>query len=130
MEPLKPGRTLLVIAVKRAKRSVVTDAAGVPLGIAIEGANRKDQLLLEATLESVPVARPIPTDQAPQGPYWTRAMTTRAWRRCVITPRFVLQIRTRGEEIDENHEALLQLARGLIALERAHAWREANPLPA
>ncbi|MDA8067976.1 MAG: hypothetical protein M0T77_05115 [Actinomycetota bacterium] len=48
----------------------------------------------------------------------------------MITPRFVLQIRTRGEEIDENHEALLQLARGLIALERAHAWREANPLPA
>ena len=35
------------------KRSVLTDAQGVPLGLAIEGANRNDCKLLEATLADV-----------------------------------------------------------------------------
>ncbi len=33
----------------------------------------------------------------------------------------------RWSKKDESHEALLQLASGLIALKRAHAWRLANP---
>ena len=40
------------------KRSVLTDGRGVPLGIAIAGANTHDQKLLEATLRSIPVKRP------------------------------------------------------------------------
>jgi hypothetical protein len=40
------------------KRSVLTDGRGVPLGIAIAGANAHDQKLLEATLRSIPVKRP------------------------------------------------------------------------
>lgn len=40
------------------KRSLQTDADGVPIGIVIDGANRNDHKLLEATLESTPVRRP------------------------------------------------------------------------
>ena len=40
------------------KRSVVTDSRGVPLGIAIAGANAHDAKLLRATLHSIPVRRP------------------------------------------------------------------------
>lgn len=40
------------------KRSVLSDARGVPLGIAIDGANTHDQRLLRATLRSIPVPRP------------------------------------------------------------------------
>jgi putative transposase len=40
------------------KRSVVTDCRGVPLGIAIAGANAHDAPLLRTTLESIPVPRP------------------------------------------------------------------------
>ena len=40
------------------KRSVITDCRGVPLGIAIAGANAHDAPLLRATLQSIPVARP------------------------------------------------------------------------
>ena len=40
------------------KRSVVTDCRGVPLGIAIAGANAHDVKLLRATLQSMPVPRP------------------------------------------------------------------------
>lgn len=40
------------------KRSVITDARGVPLGITIDGANRHDAKLLRATLQSMPLRRP------------------------------------------------------------------------
>jgi hypothetical protein len=39
----------------------------VPIGIAIEGANRHDCKLLKPTLESIPVKRPKPTKSHPQG---------------------------------------------------------------
>src|SRR5439155_1280356 len=40
------------------KRSLLTEAHGVPVGLAVEGANRHDKKLAEATLESIPVERP------------------------------------------------------------------------
>ena len=40
------------------KRSMLTDGAGIPLSVAIEGANRHDAKLLVATLEGLVVARP------------------------------------------------------------------------
>jgi len=39
------------------KRSVVTDSRGVPLGIAVAGANTHDAKLLRATLQSIPLPR-------------------------------------------------------------------------
>ena len=50
-----------------AKRSLLTEANGVPVGLAVEGANRHDKKLVEATLESIPVARPEATAEKPQG---------------------------------------------------------------
>ena len=50
-----------------AKRSLLTEANGVPVGLAVEGANRHDKKLVEATLESIPVDRPEPTEEEPQG---------------------------------------------------------------
>ena len=41
------------------KRSVLTDGNGVPIGVAIAGANRHDMKLTQATLESQPI---VPTD--------------------------------------------------------------------
>ncbi len=48
------------------KRSVITDCRGVPLGIAIAGANAHDAPLLRATLQSIPVPRPKPTGRSKQ----------------------------------------------------------------
>jgi putative transposase len=42
------------------KRSMLTDGAGIPLAVAVEGANRHDSKLLVATLEGIVVARPAP----------------------------------------------------------------------
>jgi putative transposase len=43
-----------------AKRSLLTDGAGVPLAIVIDGANRHDVKLLCATLDGIVIARPEP----------------------------------------------------------------------
>src|SRR5262245_35986695 len=52
------------------KRSVLTEGQGVPirlLGEGLEGANRQDTTLVRPTLESLVVARPVPTQEQPQG---------------------------------------------------------------
>lgn len=40
------------------KRSVLTDGSGIPLAMAVDGANRPDSKLLAATLDGIVVARP------------------------------------------------------------------------
>jgi len=45
------------------KRSMLTDGAGIPLAVAVEGANRHDSKLLVATLDGVVVARPAPEEE-------------------------------------------------------------------
>ena len=49
------------------KRSLLTDGRGVPLGFALAGANRNDHKLMRETLEAIPVLRPKPTPEEPQG---------------------------------------------------------------
>jgi putative transposase len=48
------------------KRSTLIDGRGVPLAVAVEGANVPDQKLLAATLDAIPVPRPEPTSDQPQ----------------------------------------------------------------
>jgi len=48
------------------KRSILTDGAGVPLGVVVSGANTPDMKLVETTLDSIPVERPTPTAAEPQ----------------------------------------------------------------
>ena len=45
------------------KRSMLTDGAGIPLAVAVEGANRHDSRLLVATLDGIVVARPSPGEE-------------------------------------------------------------------
>ena len=48
------------------KRSTLIDGRGVPLAVAVEGANVPDQKMLAATLDAIPIARPKPTLEEPQ----------------------------------------------------------------
>ena len=49
------------------KRSLLTEAAGVPVALAVDGANRHDMRLARRTVEGVVVDRPEPTKRKPQG---------------------------------------------------------------
>jgi transposase len=48
------------------KRSLLTKEHGIPIGIAVAGANRHDSKLVDATLRTLVVARPTPTSATPQ----------------------------------------------------------------
>jgi len=49
------------------KRSLLTDGQGVPIGLAVDGANRNDFKMARETIESIAAERPAPTPEAPQG---------------------------------------------------------------
>ena len=48
------------------KRSMIVDGKGVPLGIAVDAANRHDMKMTKTTLQSIVVHRPEPTIRAEQ----------------------------------------------------------------
>ena len=53
----------------RVKRSVLTDGCGVPLGVAVAGANAHEQALKRETLQCLPVRRP-PSRPRRRQPLW------------------------------------------------------------
>ena len=65
------------------KRSLLTEANGVPLAIVVAGANRDDFKLARETLESIVISRPKPTRDEPQGLCLDKGSTT---MRCVSWP--------------------------------------------
>ena len=56
------------------KRSVLTEANGVPVGLAVAGANRHDMKLLWATVEAIPVSASGVTPPTPEQPSRQRRM--------------------------------------------------------
>jgi hypothetical protein len=46
---------------------LLVEGEGIPVGLAVDGANRPDMKMVEETLESIPVERPEPTAEDPQG---------------------------------------------------------------
>jgi hypothetical protein len=44
------------------KRSLLTEGPGVPIGLALAGANRHDMKLVQETLENLVVTRPAPSE--------------------------------------------------------------------
>src|SRR5438270_10979250 len=65
----KTGRNPTDRGKRGAKRSLLVEANGIPVGLAVDGANRHDMKLVRQTFESIPegAGRPRPTAAAPQG---------------------------------------------------------------
>ena len=61
LEGKKTGPNPTDRAKRGTKRSVLTDAQGIPVGLAVAGANVPDFKLARSTIESVPVERQKPT---------------------------------------------------------------------
>lgn len=81
--------------------------------------------LLEPTLTSTPIARPLPTDQQPQGLCLDRAYDSGAVRESVIAHRFVPHIRARDEELSEKIRDPSWRARRWV-VEACHSWLNRN----
>jgi putative transposase len=80
------------------KRSVMVDAAGIPIGLATDGANRNDCKLTEPTLQSIAIERPEPTVAATQGVCLDKAYDHAFVRKLLGDMGFMAHIRSRGEE--------------------------------
>ena len=111
MDRAKPGT----------KRSLLTDAAGVPLGLAVAGANRNDHKLMRQTLTCLPAARPEPTAASPQGLCLDAGYDCAEVRALAAEFGFTAHIRARGAEAQAiKREAGFKARRWVV--ERTHSW--------
>ncbi len=103
------------------KRSLLTEGHGVPLGLAVAGANRHDMKLTRATLESIVVDRPTPTAEHPQGLCLDKGYDFQEVRDLLAEFGFTAHIRSRGEEAQALKRDAQHKARRWV-VERAHSW--------
>ena len=102
------------------KRSLLTDGRGVPLGLAVAGANRNDHELRRETVEAIPVERPAPTPDAPRGLCLDKGFDYPEVPELAAEFGFTLHPRTRGEEIEAKRHAGAKARRWVV--ERTHSW--------
>lgn len=100
---------------------MLTEADGIPLGVAVEEANRNDFKMARATLESIPVARPEPTAEAPQGLCLDKGYDYDEVRELAAEFGYTAHMRARGEEAQAiKREAGFKARRWVV--ERTHSW--------
>ena len=97
------------------------EAAGIPVGLVTDGANRNDCKLTEATIKSVPIERPEPSAEQPQGVCLDKAYDHEFVRELLTEQLFIPHIRSRGEEALELRTDLGYRARRWV-VERIHSW--------
>jgi putative transposase len=100
---------------------LLTEATGIPIALAIDGANRHDMKLVRSTLDSFMVKRPRATAARPQGLCLDKGYDYDEVRDIVRAFGFTAHIRTRGEEAKAiRHEAGFKARRWVV--ERTHSW--------
>ena len=93
----------------------------MPIGLAVAGANRNDMKLVRETVESIPVDRPKPTPEQPQGMCMDKGYDYEEVRETVREFGFTAHIRSRGEEAQAlKREAGFRARRWVV--ERTHSW--------
>ena len=93
----------------------------MPIGLAVDGANRNDMKLVRATIDSVVVERPKPTDEKPQGMCLDKGYDYQEVRDILTEFGFTAHIRSRGEEAKAiKREAGFRARRWVV--ERTHSW--------
>jgi putative transposase len=100
---------------------VLTDGSGVPLGVAVAGANEHDKWLVGETLRSQPVVGPEPMAEAPQHPCGDKGYDYADVRAVVDLWGYTAHVRARGEEAREKAEVPGYRARRWV-VERTPSW--------
>ena len=99
----------------------VSEAAGVPVALAVDGANRHDMKLVRFTVDSMAVDRPAPSPEHPQGLCLDKGYDFAEARRALEEFGFTAHIRSRGEEAQAiKKEAGFKARRWVV--ERSHGW--------
>jgi putative transposase len=103
------------------KRSILTDGGGVPIGLAVAGANRNDFKMVKEPITSIPVERPAPTLEQPQGLCLDKGYDYDEVRALLAEFGFTAHIQGRGEEAQAiKREAGYKAHRWVV--ERTYSW--------
>ncbi len=100
---------------------MLTDAAGIPVSIAVEGANRHDMKMVRETLENIQAERPEPTEKKPQGVCLDKGYDFDEVRELLREFGFTAHVRPRGEEAKLIKRKAGYKARRWV-VERTHSW--------
>ena len=93
----------------------------MPLGLAVDGANRHDMKLTRETIQNIVVERPKPSPEQPQGMCLDKGYDYQAVREILEEFGFTAHIRSRSEEAQAiKHEAGKRARRWVV--ERTHSW--------
>lgn len=93
----------------------------MPIGLALDGANRHDMKLTRETVENIVVERPQPSPQQPQGMCLDKGYDYQAVREILEEFGFTAHIRSRSEEAQEIKQEAGKRARRWV-VERTHSW--------
>jgi putative transposase len=121
LEGKKRGPNPTDRAKQGAKRSLLTEGQGVPIGVAVDGANRNDFKMTKETITSIPVKRPKPTKKKRQGMCLDKGYDFDEVRMLLRRFHFVPHIRSRGEEAQRLKKNPRWKARRWV-VERTHSW--------
>jgi putative transposase len=103
------------------KRSLLVEGSGIPLGVAVDGANRNDFKMLQATLESIPIERPKPTPEESQHLCLDKGYDYDEVRELGKEFGYTLHIRPRNVEAQALKRQVGFKARRRV-VERTHSW--------
>lgn len=100
---------------------MLCEAEGVPIGLAVAGANRHDMRLVQETLESIPIQRPKVSEDSPQNLCLDKGYDYDEVRGLAEEFGYTAHIRARGEEAQAiKREAGFRARRWVV--ERTHSW--------
>lgn len=81
------------------KRRLLTEAAGLPVSLVIDGANRHDMKFARAPLEAIVIPRPEPTPEQPQNLCLDKGYDDDEVRELAEAFGYTAHSRTRAEEV-------------------------------
>jgi transposase len=99
----------------------LTEGHGVPIGLAVDGANRHDRKLVRSTLDSIVIERPAPTEEQRQGMCLGKGYDYQEVRDILVEFGFTAHMRSRGEAAQAIKDKATQKARRWV-VERTHSW--------
>lgn len=102
------------------KRSLLTEGHGVPIAVAVGGANRPDMKLVQPTLTSIAAKRPSPR-KVEQRLHLDKGYDYEVVRELVARRGYIAHIPRRGQAPEQRIPRRRNRARRWV-VERAHSW--------
>lgn len=102
------------------KRHLLTEAQGLPVGLAVTAANVADVTQVQAVFDSMPLPPPPATEQLPQGFCADKGYDVRAVRKLLEALGYADHSKSRGEEAALCKTPGYRARRWVI--ERTHSW--------